>query len=85
MSDILSRLRGAYTENPASALALLPELLQEADEGMISETTPSKVYLIEGWYCELCHKRHERIREMAVGKDVFLSRKAAEAALKERE
>lgn len=84
MPDILARLHAAYAENPASALALLPELLQAADEGMISEMTPSKVYLIEGWYCELCHKRHERIREMAVGKDAFLSRKAAEAALKGR-
>lgn len=42
MSDILSRLRDAYTENPASALTLLPELFQSADEGKIVEL-PCKV------------------------------------------
>ena len=37
MSDIIQRLRDAYTENPASALKLLPELFQAVDEGWIAE------------------------------------------------
>lgn len=37
MSDILARLHAAYAENPASALALLPELFQATDEGKIVE------------------------------------------------
>lgn len=84
MSDIIQRLRDAYAENPASALKLLPKLFQTADSGKIMEALPTKIYLIEGWYCRTCHKRHERIREIAVGKNVFLTRYAAEKALKER-
>lgn len=37
MSDLIQRLRAAYTENPASALKLIPEVLQAADEGRIVE------------------------------------------------
>jgi hypothetical protein len=37
MGDILSRLRDAYSENPASALTLLSELFQAQDEGKIIE------------------------------------------------
>lgn len=37
MPDILSRLRSAYAENPASALKLLPQLFQAAGEGLIVE------------------------------------------------
>lgn len=37
MSDLIQRLRAAYTENPASALKLIPEVLQAADEGLVVE------------------------------------------------
>lgn len=37
MSDLIQRLRDAYTENPASALKLIPEVLQAADDGWIVE------------------------------------------------
>ena len=37
MSDLIQRLRSAYTENPASALKLIPEVLQAADDGWIVE------------------------------------------------
>ena len=37
MSDILARLRDAYAENPASTLAMLPELCPQYDEGKIFE------------------------------------------------
>ena len=37
MNDIIQRLRSAYTENPASALKLIPEVLQAADEGLVVE------------------------------------------------
>lgn len=84
MSDLIQRIRDAYAENPASVLKLLPELFQAAYNGKIMEASPTKIYLIEGWYCRLCHKRHERIREIAVGKNVFLTREAAEKALEER-
>lgn len=42
MPDIIQRLKDAYTENPAKALDLLPELFQDADEGKIIEL-PCKV------------------------------------------
>ena len=37
MSNIIQRLKDAYIANPASALAMLPELFQAADEGKIVE------------------------------------------------
>ena len=37
MPDLIQRLRDAYTENPASALKLIPEVLQAADEGLVVE------------------------------------------------
>lgn len=37
MSDLIQRLRSAYSENPAAALDMLPELFQAAGEGKIIE------------------------------------------------
>lgn len=52
MSDIIQRIRDAYTENPAKAIKLLPELFKQYDEGRIP-VLPCKqgdmVYLID--YC----------------------------------
>ncbi|HVI41973.1 MAG TPA: hypothetical protein VM577_15080 [Anaerovoracaceae bacterium] len=37
MPDLIQCLKDAYSENPAAALNLLPELFQAADEGRIVE------------------------------------------------
>lgn len=42
MPDIIQRIRDAYSENPAKALDLLPELFQAADEEKIA-VLPCKV------------------------------------------
>jgi len=42
MPDIIQRLKDAYIQNPASALALLPELFKQYDEGLI-KVLPCKV------------------------------------------
>lgn len=50
MSDIIQRIRDAYTENPAKAIKLLPELFQSVDEGKIVELpckVGDKVYCID--------------------------------------
>ena len=42
MSDIIQRLKDAYSENPAKALELLPELFKQYNNGLIS-VLPCKV------------------------------------------
>ena len=39
-----------------------------------------KAYIVDGFYCDICQKRHDRIKEIKV----YLTRDAAEAALSER-
>lgn len=41
-ADIIQAIRAAYTENPAKALNMLPELFQQYDEGLI-KVLPCKV------------------------------------------
>jgi len=42
MPDIIQQIRDAYTENPAKAIKLLPELFKQYDEGLIP-VLPCKV------------------------------------------
>lgn len=37
-----------------------------------------KAYIVDGFYCDICQKRHDRIKEIKV----YLTRDAAEAALR---
>lgn len=52
----------------------LLELAQADKDGKI------KAYIVDGFYCDICQKRHDRIKEIKV----YLTRDAAEAALSER-
>lgn len=50
----------------------LRELAQADKGGKI------KAYIVDGFYCDICQKRHDRIKEIKV----YLTRDAAEAALR---
>lgn len=52
----------------------LRELAQTDKDGII------KAYIVDSFYCDICQKRHDRIKEIKV----YLTRDAAEAALSER-
>ena len=52
----------------------LRELAQTGKDGKI------KAYIVDSFYCDICQKRHDRIKEIKV----YLTRDAAEAALSER-
>ena len=52
----------------------LRELVQTDKDGKI------KAYIVDSFYCDICQKRHDRIKEIKV----YLTRDAAEAALSER-
>lgn len=52
----------------------LRELAQADKDGKI------KAYIVDSFYCDICQKRHDRIKEIKV----YLTRDAAEAALSER-
>lgn len=58
------------------ALGITPDRLRElaqADKG-----GKIKAYIVDGFYCDICQKRHDRIKEIKV----YLTRDAAEAALR---
>ena len=61
---------------PVQAIILVPtrELAQTGKDGKI------KAYIVDSFYCDICQKRHDRIKEIKV----YLTRDAAEAALSER-
>jgi hypothetical protein len=42
MPDIIQQLKSAYISNPAEALSLMPEVIQQYDEGLIN-VLPCKV------------------------------------------
>lgn len=60
------------------ALGITPDRLRELvrtdKDGKI------KAYIVDSFYCDICQKRHDRIKEIKV----YLTRDAAEAALSER-
>lgn len=76
-------LKRAFNEDAVlklagQALGITPERLRElaqADKG-----GKIKAYIVDGFYCDICQKRHDRIKEIKV----YLTRDAAEAALSER-
>jgi len=79
MSDIIQRLKDAYSENPAKALELLPELFKAADNGKIvvlpySPLTVEQLESVPKLNREALQKRLKRAEE----------REAAEKALEEQ-
>lgn len=50
----------------------LRELAQADKDGKI------KAYIVDSFYCDICQKRHDRIKEI----EVYLTRNAAESALR---
>jgi hypothetical protein len=114
MPDIIQRLKDAYSENPAKALELLPELFNEVDEGKIIELpckagdecyilipsystgsqllgilpAPVKIAEMVVWRIEILRGSiwitDSNKYSGKLGKNVFLTREAAEKALEEQ-
>lgn len=60
------------------ALGITPERLRELAQA--DKDGKIKAYIVDSFYCDICQKRHDRIKEIKV----YLTRDAAEAALSER-
>lgn len=60
------------------ALGITPDRLRELAQ--TDKDGKIKAYIVDGFYCDICQKRHDRIKEIKV----YLTRDAAEAALSER-
>lgn len=60
------------------ALGITPERLRELAQ--TDKDGKIKAYIVDSFYCDICQKRHDRIKEIKV----YLTRDAAEAALSER-
>ena len=60
------------------ALGITPDRLRELAQ--TDKDGKIKVYIVDSFYCDICQKRHDRIKEIKV----YLTRDAAEAALSER-
>lgn len=60
------------------ALGITPDRLRELAQA--DKDGKIKAYIVDGFYCDICQKRHDRIKEIKV----YLTRDAAEAALSER-
>lgn len=91
MSDIIKRLKDAYSENPAKALELLPELFKTADEGKIvvlpcgvGDTIYTTYISGSGLTREIVSLHFSIGMLNDIGKTVFLTNEAAEKALEEQ-
>ena len=90
MSDIIQLLKDAYSENPAKALDLLPELFKKADEGKIVElpcALGTTVYfpVDKGTKYEMVMCKSFELSDVkSLNETVFLTREAAEKALEEQ-
>lgn len=60
------------------ALGITPDRLRELAQ--TDKDGKIKAYIVDSFYCDICQKRHARIKEIKV----YLTRDAAEAALSER-
>lgn len=60
------------------ALGITPDRLRELAQ--TDKDGKIKAYIVDSFYCDICQKRHDRIKEIKV----YLTRNAAEAALSER-
>lgn len=60
------------------ALGITPDRLRELAQ--TDKDGKIKAYIVDSFYCDICQKRHDRIKEIKV----YLARDAAEAALSER-
>jgi hypothetical protein len=76
-------LKRAFNEDDVlklagQALGITPERLRELAQ--TDKDGKIKAYIVDSFYCDICQKRHDRIKEIKV----YLTRNAAEAALSER-
>lgn len=72
---LLAKQRNLYVDACGELpLKRIRELAQADKDGKI------KAYIVDSFYCDICQKRHDRIKEIKV----YLTRDAAEAALSER-
>lgn len=91
MDNIIQRLKDAYSENPAKALELLPELFHQYQEGKIVElpcALGTTVYfpVDKGTKYEMVMCKSFELSDVkSLNKTVFLTREAAEKALRECE
>ena len=60
------------------ALGITPERLRELAQA--DKDGKIKAYIVDSFYCDICQKRHDRIKEIKV----YLTRDAAEAEHSER-
>ena len=58
------------------ALGITPDRLRELAQ--TDKDGKIKAYIVDSFYCDICQKRHDRIKEIKV----YLTRDAAEAALR---
>ena len=58
------------------ALGITPERLRELAQ--TDKDGKIKAYIVDSFYCDICQKRHARTKEI----EVYLTRNAAEAALR---
>lgn len=58
------------------ALGITPDRLREL--ARTDKDGKIKAYIVDSFYCDICQKRHDRIKEIKV----YLTRDAAEAALR---
>lgn len=76
-------LKRAFNEDDVlklagQALGITPDRLRELAQA--DKDGKIKAYIVDSFYCDICQKRHDRIKEIKV----YLTRDAAEAALSER-
>ena len=74
-------LKRAFNEDDVlklagQALGITPERLRELAQ--TDKDGKIKAYIVDSFYCDICQKRHARTKEI----EVYLTRNAAEAALR---
>lgn len=72
MAKIACALHELNTYKKIGPIDRLRELAQADKDGKI------KAYIVDSFYCDICQKRHARTKEI----EVYLTRNAAEAALR---
>ncbi len=73
MPDIIQQIRDAYSENPAAALKLIPELIKQYENGLIVVlpcNAGDTVYTIKESYfdCENCQYGNEAHYDKEIGR-----------------
>jgi len=97
MNNLLQTLQTTYQQNPAAAISLLPDLFQAVEDGrviempvkigdMVYEPYPEGIDVSAVFDITVCVCSENGVFGLDdIGKIVFLTRAAAEQALKERD